>query len=535
MRSDTARRQHWPIADSWIAELPDTAPVQVDWLIDNSAAHDALIQAVRDARESIWISQLAFDADYTVHASADAVPGADRGGENLLDAILATSEEHRVVVRILLNSTLLLDTRRPLLKFLATCKRDASLVEVRGISRFPQLLHAKLVVIDERQAFLMGSPFVNGYWDPPSHRPLDHRRPRRELGGRPVHDVSVALRGNVVRDLAAIFARLWTGAERQDSTTDGSVGVASMNSEAPSAETRPSGRTTGKRDAEVVTTEPCGVRGSDNPGSRQTLDALLDGIRRARSLIYIEHQYLSSRPVADALRAALDRQHALEIVLLLNQNPDVTAYRRWQDVRLTDTGLLDHPRVGVFALWSTGSRYESDAGINQVFVHSKVVIVDDTWAMVGSANLDGASLDSYGDDFSGRLGRRVFRNVRNFDVGVVLETELKSGSVRNPIYQLRHQLWTEHLGHHSSEAARVIPVADWRALASRNIAALNETAEGRSRELEGSFVLPYSTRLSPRAQLADLGVRSSVCDDLHFDPGWLELHFSPNWIRNMFL
>jgi phosphatidylserine/phosphatidylglycerophosphate/cardiolipin synthase-like enzyme len=535
MRSDAARRQHWSLADSRIAEKPDTAPVQVDWLIDNSAAHDALIQAVRNARESIWISQLAFDADYTAHAGDDAAPRADTDGENLLDTILATSEEHRVVVRILLNSTLLLDTRRPLLKFLAGCKRDASLVEVRGISRFPQLLHAKIVVIDGRQAFLMGSPFVNGYWDAPSHRPLDRRRPRRELGGRPVHDVSVALRGNVVPSLAAIFARLWVGAERQDASIDAPARTSSTYSEAPSTEMRLSGRKAGKRDAEVVTTEPRGVGGSGNPGSRQTLDALLDGIDRARSLIYVEHQYLSSRPVADALRAALDRQHTLEIVLLLNQNPDVTAYRRWQDARLAETGLLDHPRVGVFALWSTGPRNEAGAGINQVFVHSKVVIVDDTWAMVGSANLDGASLDSYGDDFSGRLGRRVFRNVRNFDVGVVLATGRKSGSAKNPIYQLRHRLWTEHLSHPLSEAPRSSHVADWKALASRNIAALNEAAEGRPRELEGSFVLPYSTELSPRAQLVDLGVRSSACRDLHFDPGWLELHCSPNWIRNMFL
>ena len=38
--------------------------------------------------------------------------------------------------------------------------------------------------------------------------------------------------------------------------------------------------------------------------------------------------------------------------MVLNQNPDVTAYRRWQNARLAESGLLAHPRVGVFALWS---------------------------------------------------------------------------------------------------------------------------------------------------------------------------------------
>ncbi len=536
MRSEIARRQqHWALADSRIAEKSDHAAVQVDWLIDNSAAYDALLRAVRDARHSIWISQLAFDADCRVYAGDNAGTGADTDGDNLLDAILATSEDYRVSVKILLNSTLLLDTKRPLLKFLAGSKRDASLVEVRGISRFPQLLHAKIVVIDERQAFLMGSPFVNGYWGAPSHRPVDHRRPRRELGGRPVHDVSVALRGNVVRDLAAIFSRVWNGAGHQEPNREAPGSGSAIASEAPGAEVRLSDRPTAERGIEVVTTEPNGVRGSDNPGSRQTLNALLDGIQGARSLIYVEHQYLSSRPVAEALRTALDRHHALEILLLLNQNADVTAYRRWQDARLAETGLLDHPRVGVFALWSMGARHEADAGLNQVFVHSKVVIVDDKWAMVGSANLDGVSLDSYGDDFSGRLGRRVFRDVRNFDVGVVLRAGLKSGSATNPIYDLRRRLWAEHLGHHFSEAPERSHVTDWKASASRNIAALNAPAESRARDLEGSFILPYSTGLSPCSQLADLGVRPSSSIDLHFDPGWLELNFSPNWIRNMFL
>ncbi len=63
----------------------------------------------------------------------------------------------------------------------------------------------------------------------------------------------------------------------------------------------------------------------------------------------MEHQYLSARVVVDARVQALDRHRALELVVVLNQNPDVTAYRGWQNERLLEAGLLDHPRVGVFA------------------------------------------------------------------------------------------------------------------------------------------------------------------------------------------
>lgn len=523
MRSDATKRQHWASADSRIGEEPDAGVNHVDWLIDNCEAYESMLDAVRNARESIWISQLAFDADCNALAARPEESAGDAGGENLLDAILEASGQHRVDVKILLNASLLLNTRRPLLAFLAGRKLDASLVEVRGISRFPQLLHAKMVIIGQRRAFLMGSPFVNGYWDSPSHSPVDRRRPHRELGGRPVHDVSVGVRGPVVRELAEVFARLWNVGGPQDATQ-----------EAPSAR-RTIRRSGAKLGVDVVTTAPSCRRGSSDLGSVETLDALLAGIERARSLIYIEHQYLSSRPVVDALRKALNREPALELILVLNQNPDVTAYRRWQNARLAESGLLAHPRVGVFALWSASSRDGSRPAINQVFVHSKVVIIDDEWALVGSANLDGVSLDSYGDDFSGSVGRRVFRGVRNFDVSMVF-TRTKPARGQNPILELRERLWMEHLSPDAVRATeRRAYLAEWKALAALNAAALNTGAVADKSSLSGSFILPYSMSARPRAQLEDAGVRPSAALDLEFDPGWLEINCSPNWVRNMFL
>lgn len=42
-------------------------------------------------------------------------------------------------------------------------------------------------------------------------------------------------------------------------------------------------------------------------------------IAAARSLVYIEHQYLSARPIVAALADALRRQGTLEIVAVLNE------------------------------------------------------------------------------------------------------------------------------------------------------------------------------------------------------------------------
>jgi phosphatidylserine/phosphatidylglycerophosphate/cardiolipin synthase-like enzyme len=399
---------------------------------------------------------------------------------------------------------------------------------VRGVSRFPQLLHAKIVIVDDVTAFLVGSPFANGYWDDARHAPADVRRPMRELGGRPVHDVSTCIGGPAVRLLGGSFVELWNHAD--DVAPGDDQPLRPPTPHRPVADDDRSA-------IRIVRTAPRHSTPRHRDGRMEILPALLDGIAGARSLIYLEHQYLSARPVIDALGAALRREPALEVIVVLNQNPDVTAYRGWQNVRLRDAGLLGHPRVGLFTLWTAA--FDACKGrrmINQVFVHSKVVAIDDRWAMVGSANLDGVSLHSYGDDFTGALGRRVFRGVRNFDVNAVIAVEPGDESLEAAVRDLRARLWQEHLGELVSSAALRprggwLPV--WRALAQRNVKALG--CHPPSGSLERSFVLPYSSRSAPRAQLASLGVRLALgAIELCFEPSWLEVHFSPSWVRNMF-
>jgi phosphatidylserine/phosphatidylglycerophosphate/cardiolipin synthase-like enzyme len=361
------------------------------------------------------------------------------------------------------------------------------------------------------------------------HRPVDARRPRRELGGRPLHDVSLRLTGPAVCDLDAMLCEMWN---------DVPVAHAGRNHtlephRAPAQQRNGAFR--------VVRTLPRRGLPSTPDGATEILDACLAGIARARSLIYIEHQYLSARPVVAALAAALRRVPTLEVVAVLNQNPDVTAYRTWQNARLAESRLLEHPRAGVFALWNVEPQddHRRSMAINQVFVHSKVLTVDDTWATLGSANLDGVSLHSYGDDFDGRLGRRLFRGVRNFDVNVVVDDVIDGVQRAGAVADLRVRLWSEHLGMPEEDVAAPAAggwLALWRQRAAENVDALNGdiAADNGQRRMRG-FVLPYSLCARPADQLADIGIRTPRERlDLRFDPGWLEIHFSPNWVRNMF-
>lgn len=505
-------------------ERDPSAAADIRWLVDNADAYREIVSTIGRARRSVWITQLAFDADCVAHDYAPHLVGSSEE-LRLLDVLLDASRERGVAVRILLNDTLLLDTATPLRAALESI--GGIDVCVRGVKRFPQLLHAKMLIVDECEAMLLGSPFVNGYWDDACHAPSDARRPVRELGGRPLHDLSALVTGPAAAQLSAIFAELW------NDVSSGAADDAPIDCRPVLSRERES--CTSMR---VVRTAPARVLRDHPDGVCEILEAVERALATARRLVYVEHQYLSSRRVIAALVAALAREPALEIVIVLNQNPDVTAYRGWQNARLRESGLLTHPRVGLFALWratpAEDSRY--DWTVNQLFVHSKLLVIDDRWLTMGSANLDGVSLHSYGDDFTGFLARRVFDGVRNFDVNVVVESEV--GSPSSPVEALRVSLWVEHLALPPADVLRV-PMGGWLGLwRSRSAASTgllgSRPTRPRSDETV-AMVLPYSPQATPRGQLDDAGVQRLDRLDVRFDPGWLEVHFSPNWVRNMFI
>jgi phosphatidylserine/phosphatidylglycerophosphate/cardiolipin synthase-like enzyme len=514
-----------------------------EWLIDNAEVYGPLLESLHGARRSIHIAQLAFDADCAAYSrdSPTGVPSRDAViAETLVD--LATG--HAPEIRILLNATWILNTARPLRKYFAACGVSAKRIQVRGMSRFPHFMHAKLVLIDGREAFLLGSPFVNSYWDDGSHIPFEPRRPLRELGGRPLHDVSLRLRGRVVSELEAMFEKLWKSSERgkRSAMARTAAPVASVASVVLSASV------TGSR---LVCDAPPGVLPGVPDRAMHMLTEILAGIARARRFIYIEHQYLTSRPIAAALATALQLVPQLEIIIVLNQNPDLTAYRGWQNAQLSERGLLAHPRVGVFALWSTDAHPNRPGitRISQLFIHSKVLIVDDEWAAAGTSNLDGVSMGDYGDDFASALGRRVFRGVRNVEVNVIIDAQdahdvshgrnapLVREEESHTIIALRERLWHEHLGPSMRKRVEGGWLALWREAAARNVHALAAriaSSNDGERRVDGN-VLPYSTCANPRDQLAELGIHPRTASlELCYNPTWLSVHVSPHWIRNIF-
>lgn len=127
-------------------------------------------------------------------------------------------------------------------------------------------------------------------------------------------------------------------------------------------------------------------------GERSILDQYLRAIEAAKRTIYIENQSVPIVAVAERLEAALRR--GVDVVMLVpaEVEPFVREARRLgqRQALFAQLGALDrHDNfrlAGMLGHTAKGERYP-------IYVHDKVMIVDDIWATLGSCNLHAFSFE----------------------------------------------------------------------------------------------------------------------------------------------
>ncbi|MDY0042838.1 MAG: VTT domain-containing protein, partial [Desulforhabdus sp.] len=160
-----------------------------------------------------------------------------------------------------------------------------------------------------------------------------------------------------------------------------------------------------------------------------------DAIAAARNFIYIENQYLTSAAVIDALRQSLTNEAGPEIVLVLPYQSDGWLARSTMDAIRSRAGnelreVDSHHRLRIVHPVLN----ESDSPL---FVHSKIMVVDDGLITIGSANLNNRSM---GLDSECNLAVAAVENRQ----------------VANALARFRNRLVAEHLGVRPDEVAEAI-------------------------------------------------------------------------------
>ncbi|AFM19846.1 phosphatidylserine/phosphatidylglycerophosphate/cardiolipin synthase [Mycolicibacterium chubuense NBB4] len=281
--------------------------------------------------------------------------------------------------------------------------------------------HQKIVVVDDGVAFCGGIDLTVDRWDTSEHP--DDGRLRRTAGRTygPRHEVATAVDGAAARALAELARNRWRTATGQF--------LAPVE---PGPNLWPGSLTPALRDVAVgiARTQPALPPGSE---AREVEALNLAAIAAARQTIYLENQYLASRPIAEALAARLQEPDGPEIVVILPRSSESPLERTSMDTaRHALLGLLwaadEYDRLGVF--WPV-----TDEG-TPIYVHSKVMVIDDRLLRIGSSNLNNRSM---GFDSECDVAIEAVGDARG------------AADVRATIICLRNALVAEHLGVSASD------------------------------------------------------------------------------------
>ena len=249
--------------------------------------------------------------------------------------------------------------------------------------------HQKFVVVDGALAFLGGMDVCECRWDDRCHRATNPWRTSRGKPVKPYHDVQVYVAGgDAPQALEALFVERWARAGGTPLSLPPADPTAASAIPERGALALDPGRVALSR------TDPR----TDGETVREIAHLFVDAIDAAERLIYVETQYFSSQRLYAALvrrmRAAGRRK--LEIVIVVNERAE--ALKEEVAVGLRQAKILDGLRRAVagtgHALGIYWARCDgaTDATFQATYLHSKVVIVDDRFLSVGSANFTNRSM-----------------------------------------------------------------------------------------------------------------------------------------------
>lgn len=274
--------------------------------------------------------------------------------------------------------------------------------------------HQKIVVVDDICAFSGGFDLARSRWDTPQHLPDDGRRtdPSGERYS-PFHDVQMAVDADAAAALGRLARERWRRATGE---------------ELPELRGRPARIWPAQLRADledvgvaIARTQP---RYETAAEVREVEALMLDSIAAAQRTIYIENQYLTSAAFGDALSRRLETADCPEIVIVgprecsgWLEETTMGALRARLLHRLRGSDRFNRLRI----------YFPGDPEDCYTNVHSKVMIVDDRFLRIGSANLSNRSM--------------------GFDTECDLAIEAEEGNVRvqQGIARFRERLLAEHL------------------------------------------------------------------------------------------
>lgn len=393
----------------WRIERAERASV----VVDAADYYHFIREAMEDARHRIMILGWDFDTRIALE------PDQGRDGERLGDFFLRLARErpHRQIEILKWNLGAMKQFFRPSAIAMLWRWHNARAITFKFDSEHPAGCshHQKIVVIDERFAVCGGIDISTARWDTPEHIDDD---PRRMLpNGKPYepwHDVTMLVEGPVASALGDLGRDRWQIATKRK---------LEPIKDAPAL--WPDDIAVEFRDIDVAiarTRAPW----KEIDSVREVEALFLDMIAAAQHFIYIENQYLTSGKIAAALAKRMAEDNPPDVVVVMPRQAD-----GWLEQRAMDGARVQLARaIGKVDMNDRFRIYVPVAkGGTDIYVHAKVMIVDDAILRVGSANMNNRSLGL------------------DSECDLIIDTALGVNRNAGPaIAAIRTRLLAEHLG-----------------------------------------------------------------------------------------
>ncbi|EJC82966.1 phosphatidylserine/phosphatidylglycerophosphate/cardiolipin synthase [Rhizobium leguminosarum bv. trifolii WSM2297] len=468
-----------PPENCWRIERADEFAL----LIDADCYFAAARAAMKAAKRSIFLVGWDFDARVTLGHPDVSDEGPRAVGDFLLWLARRNSD---LEIRLLLwNPAFLANWAKfSNVPYLLRWKLHPRItVRLDGNHPVGSSHHQKILVVDDSLAFCGGIDVTSDRWDTREHLDNDPRRkrPNGALYG-PWHDASSYCIGPAARALGDLCRERWklAGGEELEPAewhqafprVDGAIAFGAV-------------------DLAISRTSP------EYDGRQRVTEVerlYVDMIMSARAVIYAESQYFASRIVAQAMARRLAEPDGPEIVLINPVEAD-----NWLGSLAMDTArarlresMRRHDARNRFRIY-----HPVTAQGAPVYVHSKLMIVDDRAMRVGSSNFNNRSMR--------------FDN----ECDVAFEAS-GSDALAQRLLDLRNDMLAEHLG---------MGVEEFSAIVERSGSLIGAIEEVRTRPRSGAqpasrTLIPYVTpEISDLAEwLADNEILDPEGPDAVFEP-----------------
>lgn len=280
-------------------------------------------------------------------------------------------------------------------------------------NRYPYFFgsyHEKVAIIDQKCAFLGGIDLAKMRWDTTCHDGNDERR--RDWNGKgynPIHDLQFVLSGPIISDIAEFIQKrssknLYFVQQSPSLTTP--IWPESFS-------------------PELYKIEGAISRTDAEEGVYEIESLYIDAIRNAEDFILIENQYFSHHGIIEELAQKLQQKDGPEVVIIL------PFYYRGKFER----AIYLHQRNRAMKILKASDIYnrlkfyypENSSPNNFIVVHSKYMVVDNSFMTLGSANLN----------------YRSMRVDREINLGLV---DHDSGRIKDFINNSVAKIMADHLG-----------------------------------------------------------------------------------------